>query len=170
MFHKKENESARASLELLYDISRELNVALDLRTVLHRVIFLAMKNVGAINGSIIVLDEKAHPIESAILTGERLHENTTRQLRATLEGGLAGWVARNRQAALLPNTSQDERWLRRPDDALDRSGPKSAISAPILAHEMLVGVITLIHPKPGFFTADHWPSSRRSLIRPVSPS
>ena len=47
----------RASLELMYNIRRELSTALDLRTVLERVIFLSIKSVGAISGSIIVIDD-----------------------------------------------------------------------------------------------------------------
>lgn len=155
MARAREREAARASLDLLVQISRELNTPLDLHTVLQRVLQLSMENLGAINGSMIVLDDQFRPVDSIIMTGDRLHKNTTQQLRATLEGGLAGWVARTQQAALLPDTSQDERWLRRSDDALDRTGPKSALSAPVLAHDRLVGVVTLVHPKPGFFQPDH---------------
>jgi two-component system, NtrC family, sensor histidine kinase KinB len=147
--------STRASLELLYHISRELAAALDLTTLLQRVLSLSIQNVGAINGSIIVLDEKGQPVESAIVVGEKLDMNATSRLAVTFEQGFAGWVARNRQAALAPDTSRDERWLRRPDDGEDQSGPKSAISAPILAREQLMGVLTLVHPTPGFFDEEH---------------
>jgi PAS domain S-box-containing protein len=150
-----ETQSTRASLELLYEVSREIAAALDLRTVLQRVLFLSMKNVSAISGSMIVLDAAGQPVESAIITGEQVHGDTTRQLRVTFERGLAGWVIRQREAVLVPDTSKDERWVRRPDDAADRTGPKSAVSAPILARDQLVGVVTLVHPKPGFFTAEH---------------
>jgi NtrC-family two-component system sensor histidine kinase KinB len=145
----------RASLELLYDISREFAAALDLRTVLHRVVFLSMKTVGAVSGSIIVLDDKGMPVDSAFLLRGQSHNQNTLQLRLTYEQGLAGWVGRHRQAVLISDTSQDERWLQRPDDSLDRTGPKSAVSAPILTRDQLVGVVTLVHPKPGFFTQDH---------------
>ena len=33
--------------------------------------------------------------------------------------------------------------------------PKSAVSAPILTRDKLVGVLTLVHPKPGFFQPEH---------------
>ncbi len=154
-FNVNENQSTRASLELLYNISRELAAALDMRTVLQRVLFLSMKSVGAISGSILVLDDNEQPVESAIITGARVHDQTTQQLRATFERGLAGWVIRNRLAVLVPDTSRDERWLRRPDDAEERTGAKSAVSAPILARDQMVGVMTLVHPKPGQFTEDH---------------
>ena len=147
--------TTQASLELLYNISRELAGALDLRAVLRRVLFLSMQNVGAISGSIIVVDNQGEPVDSAIITGEVVHDHTTQQLKITYQRGLAGWVAQHRQAVLIPNTLEDPRWLRRPDDAPDRSGPKSAVSAPLLARDQLIGVMTLVHPKPGFFHQDH---------------
>jgi nitrate/nitrite-specific signal transduction histidine kinase len=66
-----EDNSTRAYLELLYNISRELNSALDLRKLLERILFLSMENVGAINGSIIVLDDNLVPVDSAIIEGYR---------------------------------------------------------------------------------------------------
>lgn len=145
----------RASLNLLYDISREFAGAMDLRLVLHRVLMLAMKTVGAVSGSIIVLDEAGQLVDSAFLLRSQPHDQNTIKLRLTFEHGLSGWVASNRQAVLVEDTSKDNRWYQRPDDSLDRTGPKSAVSAPILAREQLVGVITLVHPQPGFFTHDH---------------
>jgi GAF domain-containing protein len=151
----KRTEEVRASLELLYEIGREVAAALDLRTVLNRLLFLSMKSVGAGSGSIIVLDENNQPVESAFLMPGQNRDATALQLRVTYERGMAGWVARNRQAVLVPDTSKDVRWLRRPDDAKERTGPKSAVSAPIMARDKLVGVITLVHPRPNFFTSDH---------------
>lgn len=152
-----ENESAgfRSSLELLYEIGREVTADLDLRTVLHRVLFLSMKNVGATSGSIIGLDENGQPGESALLILGQTHSHTALQLHVTYEHGMAGWVARNRQAALVPDTRLDERWLQRPEDLENDTPGKSAVSAPILAREKLVGVITLVHPQSGFFTPSH---------------
>lgn len=151
----REDETTRTSLELLYHISRELAAALDLRAVLQRVIFLSMRNVGAVTGSVIVLDDAGQLVESILVVGSQVHEHTTQQLQEIVERGLAGWVVRHRQAVLVPDTSRDERWLRRPDDAADRTGPKSAVSAPLLVRDRLVGVMTLVHPRPGFFTTDH---------------
>lgn len=150
-----EIQNTRATLETLYHISRELATALDLRTVLQRVLFLAMKHVGSVSGSIIVLDDSGQPVESAIIHKAQLHNQTTQQLRVTIERGLAGWVIKNRQGALVNDTSQDKRWVQRPDDAVDQTGPKSAVSAPLLARERVVGVITLVHPQTGFFSMDH---------------
>jgi NtrC-family two-component system sensor histidine kinase KinB len=150
-----EDNSTRSSLELLYHISRELSSALDLRTVLERILFLSMQNVGAINGSIIVLDDNGVPVDSAIVAGDTLHNHTTKRLQETLERGLSGWVVRERRVALVENTNEDTRWMPRQYEDDERQLPKSAVSAPILTHDKLVGVLTLVHPQTSFFTSDH---------------
>jgi len=151
----QEEQATRASLELLYHISRELTTALELRSVLERVVLLSMRSVGAISGSMIVLDDQGKPVESAIITGDQVHDQTTHRMRIMLDKGLAGWVVRNHQVALIPDTSQDDRWMLQQYDLVERTNPKSAISVPIQAHDRLVGVMTLVHPKVGFFTQDH---------------
>lgn len=150
-----EETTTRASLDLLYNISRELSAALDLSTVLQRVLTLSMSNVGAINGSIIVMDGSGEPIEGIICVGNKIIENAAPQLSETLNNGLAGWVVNNLQGALIADTSNDKRWLQRPDDEKDKSGAKSVVCVPLIVREQLVGVLTLVHPSRGFFNPSH---------------
>ncbi len=148
-------DRSRASLKLLYNVSRELSQSLDLRTVLGRVLFLCIDNVGAERGTLIVLDEQQVPVEAAIVYNHALLTYTFQQLQAIVEKGLAGWALRNQKSALITDTSQDVRWLHRPDDDLGRSGPKSAICIPLLSRDQMVGVLTIVHPQPGFLKEDH---------------
>jgi NtrC-family two-component system sensor histidine kinase KinB len=150
------NNETISSLELLYNISRELASALDLRTVLTRVVLQSLKYVGGERGSLVVLDEHGKPMDAAIVIGMQVHDQKTLPLRETTERGLAGWVIRNRKSTWIPDTSKDERWLHRPDDAADKSGPKSALCVPLLVRDQLVGVLTLVHPTPNAFRQDHF--------------
>ena len=145
----------RPLLELLVRVSREVATALDLRTVLQRLLFAALQYVGGERGSIVVMDDSGKPVDATIVYGRQFHDHTTQQLRETVEKGLAGWVVQNRQSALVPDTSKDVRWLRRADDAADKSGAKSAICVPLMARDRLVGVLTLVHPVPNSFNAEH---------------
>ncbi len=150
----KENKTnQQALLELLYRISREVAATLDLGILLERVLSLAIKSIGAIRGSIIILDENGNPLESAIIVREQMITHTNEQLRGTLDEGLAGWVVKNRKPVRIPNTSKDKRWLRRPDD--EETGAKSAVSVPIILGKDLVGVITLVHPEPNYLQKSH---------------
>ncbi|HEX9839112.1 MAG TPA: GAF domain-containing protein [Anaerolineales bacterium] len=150
----QQEDRTKALLELLYHVSREVATALDLRTVLQRVLHEAIQNVGGERCSVVVLDDAGKAVDATIVYGEQVHEHTTQQMRDTMERGLAGWVIRNRQGALVLDTSKDERWLMRPDDAIDKSGVKSAICVPLLARENLVGVLTLVHAKPDAFSEE----------------
>ena len=112
--------------------------------------------MGGERASIAVMDDNGKVVDSAIVYGRKIHDHTTQQLRETVERGLAGWVVRKRQPAWVPDTSRDERWLRRPDDAVDKSGAKAAMCVPLMARERLVGVLTLVHPEPGAYTKEHF--------------
>ncbi len=150
----KEQDRTRALLELLYNVSREVATALDLRTVLQRILYEAIQNVGGERCSVVVLDDSGKAVDATIVYGMQVHEHTTQQLRETMERGLAGWVIRNHRGVYIPDTSKDERWLMRPDDAMNKSGVKSAICVPLQAREKLVGVLTLVHPSPNAFSSE----------------
>ncbi|MEX1248951.1 MAG: GAF domain-containing protein [Anaerolineales bacterium] len=151
----REGGRTQASLDLLYHISRELAAALELRAVLERVIKLSLENVSGSSGSIIVLDDQGDPVDSIIVVQNKVIPETTEQLKFTLEEGLAGWVRKHRQAALIRDTSQDKRWRRPSRGEETKAGPKSVVSAPLIVRDKLIGVMTLTHPEPSFFTEDH---------------
>ncbi len=149
-------DKTQSSLELLLTISRELATTLELKEALAKVISLSTQNVGAERGSLIAINEKKHPIEAAIFTDHKFINHSVAQLQAILEHGLAGWVMNHTKPVWIQDTSKDPRWLRRPDDAQDQTGPKSAVCLPLKARDQLVGVLTIVHPEPDFFTEDQY--------------
>jgi two-component system, NtrC family, sensor histidine kinase KinB len=138
----------RNSLELLYRVSRELADTLDLQQVISLVLTQSVKYASAERASLILLDENKKPINAAIIINDQLIQPDLDEMCKTLENGLAGWVVRNRKAALLSDTSKDDRWLKRPDDDQTQSGAKSAIGIPLLSHDTLEGVMTMVHGTP----------------------
>ncbi len=143
------------SLNLLYDISRELVSALDLATVLQRVLSRSLEIVEAGSASIIILNEAGEPEDAAIIVDGKVHEGTVERLKSTLDEGLAGWVVQHRESALVPDTSQDHRWIKRGyQDGIQR-GPKSSLCAPLIARNMLIGVITFTHQQTNFYNQEH---------------
>jgi PAS domain S-box-containing protein len=146
-------ERARASLGLLYSISRELTAQLDQQELLQRILELTMDYVGAASGSILVLDERGEVVEGAMAYDGRVHAHTADQLVRTFEEGLAGWVFENKKGAFVPNTLEDPRWLQHLDNQIDAQ-PRSAISVPLLLGQRVVGVLTLVHPEQARFQED----------------
>ena len=144
-------ERTKASLDLLYSISRELTAQLDLRELLQRIMQLTLEAVRAPAGSILVLDEYGEVTEGTIAYGGKVHDHSAEQLRDTYEQGLAGWVVENRQAVLVQDISKDKRWLPRPDEKPDGDS-RSAICVPLHARELVVGVLTLVRGQPNGFS------------------
>ncbi|NIS82336.1 MAG: GAF domain-containing protein [Anaerolineales bacterium] len=146
-------ERVRASLELLYSISRELTSELDLGELLRRVLKLTLEKVAAESGSIIVLDEEGQLTEGAVVFEGEVHARTADKLVDPFERGLAGWVFEHRQAAFVPSTLDDDRWLQRVGEGIEK-GSRSAISVPLNARDRVVGVLTMVHSQAGYFTED----------------
>lgn len=143
---------AQSHLELLYSISRELAVQLDLRQLLQRVLQLTLEHIGGQSGSILVLDESGQVIEGALAYGGKVHDHSAEQLTYTYERGLAGWVVDHKEGVLVSNTQDDDRWVDRP--GVRGSDARSAISVPLISRDRVVGVLTTSHPVADQLTAD----------------
>ncbi|MGQ0602647.1 MAG: GAF domain-containing protein [Anaerolineales bacterium] len=139
-------------LDLLYRVSREISGRLDLAELLPRVLKATVENAQAKTGSVIVLNEQGQVLYSALMMDGGFQPDPSKKLGGTLESGLAGWVLKNRQGALVTDTTKDARWGRRPDD--DMVGPTSAIATPLLGRARVVGVLTLVKTPANTFDSE----------------
>lgn len=148
-------DTARSSLELLYSVSRDLANEIELRPLIKRILTQSVHNVGAERGSLVVLTEQNKPVDAAIIYGDKIYSHTLQQLKETVDKGMAGWVVKHHKCVLVNDTREDQRWVRRPDDETNKTGSKSALCVPLMAHRKLVGVLTVVHPTVGFFNPEH---------------
>lgn len=144
-----------SQLEILYNVSRQLAASLDLHEVLSRILLLSTSNLAAERASLIVLDAAGRPRDAVILYKGALASASCETISTIMRHGLAGWVVRHRQPVILENTRADERWLTRPYEQDSEVLPKSALCVPVFAREKIVGVLTIVHPQSGYFTAAH---------------
>lgn len=150
-----QNPTQRAlnSLELITKVSQEMAENLNLHDLLSYVLQFTIASVGAKSGSVIVLDDSGEVVDGMIAYAGKVNQPSLEGLDTITKQGLAGWVLENRRAALVESTSDDPRWLRREfDDATSES--RSALSVPLMTQERVVGVVTLVHPKAGWFTME----------------
>ncbi len=140
------------SMEMLYTIVRELDGKVDPRDMLQRALRISLETVGAVSGSIMILDENGTVSDAALLYDGELQNTESPCLNDTVQHGLAGWVVENRQPALVTSTRDDPRWLRR-DWEVD-SGTRSAVSVPLMAGDRVAGVLTLVHNRAGQFSQE----------------
>ena len=147
-------KAERRHLSLLYEISRELNSSLDPDEILDRAISLTCQALeGMVGIAYLFLATENRLIVRSIYGKPK---ETLLELNSWLKSqpgqGLATWVAEHRQPACLLEVTQDPRWRHIPgiDDDVH-----SAIIAPIMTGNCLLGVFSVLHQKPGIFSADH---------------
>jgi PAS domain S-box-containing protein len=107
---------------------------------------------GAGYGTLFLLDEDGHVASNLLIRGEERLEQSPETVSRIMDEGLAGWVVRHRQTALIPDTLDDERWLWFPDTY---SAVRSVLAMPIVSGSTLLGVLTLTHSQPEHFSAEH---------------
>lgn len=140
-------------VELVQKISREMAQNLDLHEMLSIVLQLTLESVGASSGSIMVLNDDGEVIDGLVAYAGKVNSGALDRLEEIKKQGLAGWVVENRQPVLVKSTRDDPRWLRREFE--DSTGEtRSALSVPLITKDRVVGVFTLVHPKPGWFTME----------------
>ncbi|MBN1439321.1 MAG: GAF domain-containing protein [Anaerolineales bacterium] len=154
-------ESGRVGrhLEIIYHLNRELARHLDLSEVLSRTLELLVQSLKASGGSIAVIGEDGNLLDASMAVGGSIIPKAVQQLAPALRQGLAGWVLGNGKVALVEDTQNDPRWI--PTDPkvaqahTQTSQPtRSAVSAPLLGREGVVGVITLVHTSTSHFSSE----------------
>ena len=140
------------NLDFLRLLSMKLLSGADMHYALKRVLQLTLDTVGASSGSLILLDENGNVRgEDCLLFGNEGQLSQPASWPDVLQQGLAGWVIRNRQPALVMDTNADPRWLRRTWDEHETHS-RSALAIPLTSDDRVIGVLTLTRPQAKIFT------------------
>jgi PAS domain S-box-containing protein len=142
----------RNRLALLYNISQEINSRLALDEVLSKIVTLTREALDANMCSIIIHGETQGASHQIISREGRPPGVASEVAPAIFQEGLAGWVQRHRRGTIILDTSEDQRWLVLPDDT---EPVGSAIAAPLLVAQEIIGVLILTHTRPNFFDDSH---------------
>lgn len=144
-------------LEVLYDVTRRLATFTDLDDLLSFATRRAREVFDAEGCSLLLLDREheefffpiASQAESRPGAAERLAE-----VRFPVDRGVAGWVLSHNEAALVEDTSRDDRFY----DAVDRytqRQTRSLLCAPLRSRAGAIGVIEVVNPAASCLNRDY---------------
>lgn len=119
------------------------------KAMLSETIGISIELSGAEFGSLILLDSDGAVVDSILSRGDVSPESSSFLTKSVLEKGLAGWVMRHRRIGLVNDTAKDDRWIDLDDQPYTVG---SALALPIISDGMLLGLLTLMHSKPDYFT------------------
>ena len=138
-------------LENFVSLARSSGKEEKLISILQQTLEVFVDLTGAEKGSLFLLDRNGVVIESILTRADATPEQRSQLIGRVLDKGLVGWVRRHRQVGLIQDTQTDDRWLNLPDQPYS---VRSALAVPILRDEKLLGLLTLLHPKPGHFSEE----------------
>ena len=133
-------------LTALNDLAYALGADIELESVLSAAMEQVVSVTAADSGSIMLLNESDMSLSIAASRG--VHQDVVAATRSALGEGVAGWVARSREALILVGDT-DPRFT----DDLKRDSIISAISAPIICKDSVIGVLNVNrHESTDLFT------------------
>ncbi len=142
--------SQKQLFESLVAVARATVERPTLEDTLQNALNVAIELTRAERGSLFLLDGNGAVTHSILTRGELTTEQRQAILGRVMDKGLAGWVFRNHQAALVNDTTQDERWASLPNDP---NIARSALAVPIFSGPAIAGILTLVHSQPDHFDA-----------------
>ena len=138
--------------ETLLRILTEVSSSLDLDRALNRTLSLLNEAVGADQGTIMLLNAEDNLLHYRAGYGYVSDKTgSDRGLTLKVGEGLAGWVVENREATLATDLYQDPRWVRTTSTAGQH---RSAIVAPLLVSEDVIGVLLVFSRTANYFTPE----------------
>ncbi len=154
--HKRADSEVKAQRSLLQNliiIARATSTTQSLQATLQNILDVSVSITQAEYGSLFVLNNRQEITSSIVAQDEKLPFLKQRETnQKVMEEGLFGWVLRNKQLALIENTSEDDRWL-------TLAGRKetigSALSVPIMERSRVLGILTLTHSEKFYFKDEH---------------
>lgn len=130
-------------LDLLYTVTRELNAAgLDIDKVLSRVLSTTVAAVGASNASLFLFDDQGELENFFDISDFEIEKRLRPTLEAVLDKGLVSWVKEHKEAVLITDTKDDDRWYTDENDSKD-SQARSAVAIPIQLPDQLIGILII---------------------------
>ena len=139
--------------ETLLRILTEVSSSLDLDRALNRTLALLNDAIGAEQGTIMLRSVEDNMLHYRAGYGYLTDKigGEGRGFKLKIGEGLAGWVVENREAALIQDLLDDQRWVKTSSSSREH---RSAIVMPLLVAEDVIGVLMVFHRKPGYFSAE----------------
>ena len=147
-------ENRIAQLSALYDISRALNYIVDIDTQLELIVRQAKELLSVERASIMFHDQEKDELYFPVVAveGDEI-EKRLMEIHFPADRGIAGWVFREGEPALVQDVNIDERFSGEIDE---KTGfvTKSVLCVPLCGRKRMLGVLEVVNNKKEGFTED----------------
>lgn len=145
---KRIHEVQDMLFEAFINMARSRDPQQMLTVTMQKSLDIAAEFSGAQKGSLFLLDENGVVTDSILIRDQLEGKKRSDIIGKVVDKGLAGWVKHNLKVGVIEDTKTDDRWINLPGQPYT---VRSAMAVPVLRHDKLFGIITLMHAKPCSF-------------------
>lgn len=150
---ERELAEERRARQALVEASIRLNSLLNLPELLNAIMGSATDLLDAETSSLMLLDEGTYELAFTVATGEP--GAGVKELRVPADRGIAGWVLRHDEPAIIDDAATDPRFY----DQIDQSSgfsTRSLLAVPLKIRDTPIGVVEVINKRgdAGFSARD----------------
>jgi diguanylate cyclase (GGDEF)-like protein len=127
---------------VFHELGKALTSSLQLDQVLRTIMEKINEVLRPDTWSLLLMDPETQELYFQIATGEGAE--ALRDVRIKVGQGLAGWVAQSGKAIVVPDTTQDPRFLGQVDERT-KMATRSVVAVPVRFRDQCLGVIELIN-------------------------
>lgn len=139
------------TLTAVMELAALINSTLDAAEIRQRAIEAATTLMDAETGSLLLIDPERNELFFEVALGEQ--GERLREVRMTLDEGIAGWVARTGQAVIVPDVRSDMRFYPEADEK-SRYVTRDIIAAPLRVKGRILGVLEAMNKRHGQFSGE----------------
>src|ERR1700731_2720042 len=127
---------------VFHELGKALTSSLQLDQVLRTIMEKIDEFLHPDTWSMLLVDESKQELYFELAIGKNAH--TLKDVRITMGQGIAGWVAQNQQAVIVPDVSQDTRFFSKVDEKT-KMETRSIVAVPVRYRDHCLGVIELVN-------------------------
>jgi diguanylate cyclase (GGDEF)-like protein len=129
-------------LTIFHDVAKALTSSLDLDSILQTIMEKMAEYFRPDTWSLLMVDEAREELYFAIAVGDKAE--ALKNARLKVGEGIAGWVAKNGEARIVPDVRKDPYFTSRSDDGT-KWETRSVICVPLRSKLRVLGVIQLVN-------------------------
>jgi diguanylate cyclase (GGDEF)-like protein len=136
-------------LTIFHDVAKTLTSSLDLDSILQTIMEKMAEYFRPDTWSLLMVDEARDELYFAIAVGDKAE--ALKDVRLKVGEGIAGWVAKNGEARIVPDVRNDPVFASRVDETTQWE-TRSVICVPLRSKLRVLGVIQLVNVEMSKFT------------------
>jgi diguanylate cyclase (GGDEF)-like protein len=136
-------------LTIFHDVAKTLTSSLDLDSILQTIMEKMAEYFRPDTWSLLMVDETRDELYFAIAVGDKAE--ALKDVRLKVGEGIAGWVAKNGEARIVPDVRNDPVFASRVDETTQWE-TRSVICVPLRSKLRVLGVIQLVNVEMSKFT------------------